>query len=298
MLSQAIDIAKQLRMLLLFASLLFAEGVDAQAPAPRNMDEDRVNSILDNERWRFGRKDLGARRKKDDGNRNGNESTSTRSERNTNSNDYYWSESEGDGRTDPNVNPEDVQDMPDNIEDAPVFDDQQYSPPAQFDPPASSNMSGGFIGILKYILIAAGIGLLVYIILQAKGTGVFKGKKAKVIEGPELDDFDEDIHEIEFVSEIEMAVREKNFRKAIRLMFLNALKDLSDQQLIRWKLNKTNYDYIAEMADNKMQRGFMGITVVYEYSWYGDFQITEKQYKKVAVEFEQFNSKLNELVQG
>lgn len=320
MLNLVIDIKRIVQLAAVAVLLCFAVQAEAQAPSPRKLNDDQVQRMLDNERWTFGRENLRSNRKNNSSNNagspnsgggSGTGSTSnrdTRSNRNSNGNgEYYWDDSnspEGGSNNNSQVDPNDIRD-PNNGMNEPGSEDNSYSPPPPssnpYEPsiPSAPTDSTAVIGVLKYVLIGVGILLLVYIILQAKGTGVFKGKKAKVQEDSDYVDFEEeDIHEIEFVDEIELAVRNGDFRKAIRLRFLNVLKDLSDVSLIRWKINKTNYDYIGELSGHKVQNSFMNLTTVYEYCWYGEFNISEGLYHKVADEFNQFNTDMNEVAKG
>ena len=67
---------------------------------------------------------------------------------------------------------------------------------------------------------------------------------------------DEDIHEINFEEKITKLVDQKNYKEAIRLSYLRILKQLTDKELIVWKVDKTNLDYVDEIEDNEMKVAF------------------------------------------
>jgi Domain of unknown function (DUF4129) len=98
----------------------------------------------------------------------------------------------------------------------------------------------------------------------------------------------EDIHSIDFNRDIEEAIHQQQYRVAIRLMYLRSLKLLSDKNLIDFKPNKTNFDYTGELADTDFARGFSGITMVYEYAWYGEFPIDEEIFARLRVYFSDY----------
>jgi hypothetical protein len=81
----------------------------------------------------------------------------------------------------------------------------------------------------------------------------------------------ENIHEIDFPSEIERALAGEDYKKAIRLLYLFTLKLCTDNKLIEWKPSKTNHDYMYEIRDEKFQTGFSAISFIFDYVWYGDF---------------------------
>ena len=102
-----------------------------------------------------------------------------------------------------------------------------------------------------------------------------------------------DIHEIEFVDEITLAERAGNYRRAIRLRYLNALRDLSAKGLIMWKINKTNYDYYYELEGKEpIKDRFHGVVRIFEDVWYGQFDLEESHYTDAAETFESFNTAL------
>jgi len=148
---------------------------------------------------------------------------------------------------------------------------------------------GGSIGvrIFKYLLIGVAIGLFIYLLVKNNIRAIFYGKSASVkIDFSELE---EDIHKINFDELIAEAVSKKDYRKAIRLHFLKLLKQLTDKNLISWKIDKTNHDYLIEMSNKQYKTHFKEIVYTYEYVWYGDFPLDEKGYQLTAVKFKEFN---------
>ena len=77
----------------------------------------------------------------------------------------------------------------------------------------------------------------------------------------------------------------------MRLLYLRSLKQLSDNGLINWQINKTNTDYISEIADNTQREAFKQLTLQFEYAWYGDFLINGDNYKRINQLFGNFKSK-------
>jgi hypothetical protein len=104
----------------------------------------------------------------------------------------------------------------------------------------------------------------------------------------DFSEFEEDIHKINFDKLIEEATSKKDFRKAIRLHFLKLLKDLTDNNLITWQIDKTNNDYSIELANNKYSSKFKELALLYEYIWYGDFPLDETNFISTILKFKEF----------
>ena len=98
------------------------------------------------------------------------------------------------------------------------------------------------------------------------------------IKAPDIEVFDEDIYSLDFDKIISEAVNNRDYRKAVRYLYIMFLKTLTDNEMIEWEINKTNKDYRKEMKKTKYFQTFKNLTFVYEYVWYGEFHINEKQF--------------------
>jgi hypothetical protein len=144
---------------------------------------------------------------------------------------------------------------------------------------------GGTIGlrILKYVLIIAAIVLIVFLLLKNNVRALFYGKSASV--AIDFKEFEEDIHAINFTDLIAIALSEKDYRRAVRLHFLKLLKELTDKNLIAWKIDKTNNDYFMELVNTKYSGHFKELSFLYEHIWYGNFELDESNYKTTIEKF-------------
>jgi len=73
---------------------------------------------------------------------------------------------------------------------------------------------------------------------------------------------------------------------AIRFYYLNIIKQLEDNELIIWEQQKTNEDYIQEISKENIKASFKDLTRLYDFVWYGNFEIDESKFVKVAANFE------------
>jgi hypothetical protein len=150
------------------------------------------------------------------------------------------------------------------------------------------NSKGGSIGfrILEYVLILTAIVLIIGLLLKNNLRALFYGKSASI--SIDFNEFEEDIHKINFNELITFALSEKDFRRAVRLHFLKLLKELSDKNLIIWKIDKTNNDYSIELSNTKYNNYFNELAISYEYIWYGNFQLDEQNFKTTIEKFKLF----------
>lgn len=148
---------------------------------------------------------------------------------------------------------------------------------------------GGSIGfrIFEYLLIATAIVLIILLLLKNNVRALFYGKSATI--PIDFKEFEDDIHKINFNELITAALSEKDFRRAVRLHFLKLLKELTDKNLITWKIDKTNNDYSIELSNSKYNKHFKELAFSYEYIWYGNFQLDETNFNSTIEKFKMFD---------
>jgi hypothetical protein len=151
----------------------------------------------------------------------------------------------------------------------------------------------GGAAIVEYTLLAVTTGLLVFLILKSLGittTKLWRGESEQI--NLQFDESLENIHEINFDTEIEKAVSQHNYRLAVRLLYLKCLKQLSDAKLINWQIEKSNATYLRELTEAGPQQTFGKLTRQFEYVWYGDFPIDGQTYGNILNLFQDFKKQL------
>jgi hypothetical protein len=162
-----------------------------------------------------------------------------------------------------------------------------------------------FMEWLVYVLGNEGVAWIVFIVIIILGAvglgfafyGLFGiGKTFPVYmkdkEGIGYTVVKENIHEIDFPSEIERALAGEDYKKAIRLLYLFTLKLFSDNKLIEWKPSKTNHDYVYEIKVEKLQSGFSAISFIFDYVWYGDFAAKASHFSEMQHAFKELEKDL------
>lgn len=151
----------------------------------------------------------------------------------------------------------------------------------------------GVSHIVFLILAFTAAFAVVFIIFRGNWIRIFSRKRFSA-NRPHYSVFEENIHEMNFADEIEAAIRSGNLRKATRLFYLRALKELSDAGILVWQINKTNSDYLQEIKDPVLRRDFAFLCTAFEYIWYGEFQPSDALYEETFSRFREFLAKLKE----
>lgn len=136
---------------------------------------------------------------------------------------------------------------------------------------------------ILYLLLFAIIVVTILTILKVNAFKIFfsgadGGKKNYSV-------FNENIHEMDFEKLIQDAVAHQKFREGTRLIFLYALKLLSDKQLIMWNPGKTNHDYVEELKELNLKTGLNELSFYFDYAWYGNFHISAETFQKLQKSF-------------
>jgi hypothetical protein len=146
----------------------------------------------------------------------------------------------------------------------------------------------GEITTAKIVFYGLMIGALIMIVLNLIGIdmGFLFGRKANTIVPYQVSG--ENIKEMNLDELILQAAENKEWKLCVRYQYLKALKQLSDKELIRWKLGKTNMEYYYELDETKLKIPFLNITDLFETAWYGSRDIDASEYQSTNIQFEKF----------
>jgi len=157
-----------------------------------------------------------------------------------------------------------------------------------------TSVGGNPVSFIKYLVLGAltfGVVYLIFRLLKIDLIGLFK-KRQKTDTIP-YSEFTENIHEIDFDDSISSAINDKNYRLAVRLLYLRSLKQLNDAGYIKWKLEKTNLTYLSELENQEYKKLFGALTFRFEYVWYGNFPVNKEVFENIDALFGEFKNKLS-----
>lgn len=147
-----------------------------------------------------------------------------------------------------------------------------------------------FTGLLIRLFAIILVGFLLYFIIKyilGKDGNFIFGKKNKKMD-LNVEELHENIHEINFPESIARFEHAEDYRSAVRYQFLFILKKLSDKNLINWNPEKTNKDYVAELKMPNLKKEFSELSYIFDYVWYGEFNVEEQSYQKFKNKYQEF----------
>lgn len=106
----------------------------------------------------------------------------------------------------------------------------------------------------------------------------------------------DDLSTINFDKMIDEALKNNDFRTAIRWNYLKCLFLLEKGGHLMFQPSKTNIDYLNDLRKSDFLSEFKAVSRIYDYVWYGKFTVDQTKYTELKREFSSFESHLN--VQG
>ena len=145
-----------------------------------------------------------------------------------------------------------------------------------------------YFTIMDYVyygLMIIALLLIIRGLIKADRRGLIFGKvNNKILTGTESE---EDLSSTDFDELIRSAIETKNYKLAIRYLYLKSLYLLANQGFIELKDNKTNYQYLNEIKNSRIAKAFQDTTRLFEWAWYGEFPVDENELKSSQAEFKE-----------
>jgi hypothetical protein len=149
-----------------------------------------------------------------------------------------------------------------------------------------------FSTLLWIIIIGSFIGAIGWY-LSTNDTAIFRKRNTVVAATAEDDTMPDDIFAIDYQKELDRATAGKDYRLAIRLMYLRLLKSSAEKNIIQYAQERTNFEYLSQVHKTSYYNEFFGLTRNFEYAWYGKFTVTDQAFEKIKNDFDNFNNKLS-----
>ena len=152
--------------------------------------------------------------------------------------------------------------------------------------------SEAYQNVWQYVILIAIAGAVIYLLMKANVLDFLFPKKAQSNQ-LDYENFTENIHELDFDAAIQEAIDSRNFRLAVRLLYLQTLKYLTDAGHIDYKPDKTNRQYVYELTNSPLRADFEKLTRQFEFVWYGDAPVDDNQFIAIQDAFGQFKGAVN-----
>ena len=88
--------------------------------------------------------------------------------------------------------------------------------------------------------------------------------------------------------------KEGRNRAVAAVAFIMIIKQMDESDLIRWKKEKANLDYIYGLEGKAIQPGFINLSRWYDLIWYGEKDYADEALQPLSVEFGSFQEDLKQ----
>ncbi|HYG18106.1 MAG TPA: DUF4129 domain-containing protein [Ohtaekwangia sp.] len=146
--------------------------------------------------------------------------------------------------------------------------------------------------VIAYIIIIALVLIILYYVSKSI---TFQQKFRKVNTDGNTDELPvENIAETDLAQLLQQALQAGDFRRAVRLYYLLLLQQLNAREMIEWKKDKTNREYLAELfAKDYHYDEVKTLTLAYERVWYGEYVLEQDSFRTLIARFENFYHQIN-----
>lgn len=147
-----------------------------------------------------------------------------------------------------------------------------------------------FKTLLWIIIIGAFVAVVIWY-LAVSNVRLFRKPPVDMIHASNEEDHS-DIFSINYDNEISKAINAKNYRLTIRLLYLQTLKMMTEKNIIQYKAEKTNSDYLWQLHGTSYYNDFFRLTRDFDYTWYGKFEVSEVAFQTIQKDFTTFKNRL------
>ncbi|MCX8081440.1 MAG: hypothetical protein N3F09_09415 [Bacteroidia bacterium] len=123
---------------------------------------------------------------------------------------------------------------------------------------------------------------IIYKILKRYGFGIPLLNEEKNRKGaPLFSDINKPLKYYDFEKIIQDYISKKDYRSAFRWAFISLLHELEKKQHITFEPQKTINDFKKMVSGKAFSQGFSEICLLFEYVWYGKFEINEITFSSI-----------------
>ncbi len=134
-----------------------------------------------------------------------------------------------------------------------------------------SNVGRGLVWFLVIVIVC----YIVYRVFFSADSFLF-GKDKKSLAQKGGDEEGEDIGSTDYEHLLQQAIKNNDARLAVRYSYMLLLQLLQERELIKFRIDKTNYEYYSELSGSEYRNSFKQLSRQYEYAWYGKFNVPEQ----------------------
>lgn len=150
----------------------------------------------------------------------------------------------------------------------------------------SDNFSLNFKGLngIFIVILFLAVAFLAYTLMNDGSSKLFGSRQFKKLKPTDAITA-ENLAQTDMPSLIQTAEDNSDYRLAIRYYYLLVLQQLALKNLITFEDDKTNADYMQDIANQKFSKDFAYSSYLYNYIWYGEFTVDAPQYASAKKSF-------------
>jgi hypothetical protein len=99
---------------------------------------------------------------------------------------------------------------------------------------------------------------------------------------------EEDLTEDDLEGQLTHFIQIKDYRQAVRYLYLKTLRLLNDGGMIRYHQESTDQEYWQQLKATPQGGPFRDLITIYENVWYGEFPLGDAVFVRVRAYFEDF----------
>lgn len=145
--------------------------------------------------------------------------------------------------------------------------------------------------IIIWTIVIISVVVIVRLLLRSEFTGLTRSSSRSVAFS--FADVTENLDTVNFDKKTDEALLNGDYRLATRWLYLKMLYLLNKKQHIAFAPFKTNIDYKYELKGKFPEAGFIALSRIYEYVWYGQFVTTPDRYRQHEAEFKDYEKQLH-----
>lgn len=146
--------------------------------------------------------------------------------------------------------------------------------------------AGNFVfgNLLYFVIVIAAAILLFMAVRRGVFTGAFRGapRTAMVTDDPH-----EELHSSDLSALINAAEAAGEWRRAIRLRYLQVLRHGIDKGWFHWRPEHTDRDYARQLEDPVLRDAFGRIAFTFQWVWYGEAPLDRARYEALTGAFQE-----------
>jgi hypothetical protein len=144
--------------------------------------------------------------------------------------------------------------------------------------------------ITQALFWGIGIFIILFVLYKLYLSGGFFNTNTKSFKTThQIEEEEETLENIDVAPLLQKAIQAGNYRLAIRYLFLQNLQKLAKYKIIVLATHKTNKHYFQDISNRTLAKEFASISTMYEYAWYGNYEISQQNFVQLQKKFSDFN---------